>query len=507
MLKVMLVTWMLINFAFWLWWFQKNHIINIHFMAINTIALFYLYLFPAYLFFFALRMKKPNPELKLPHKLKVAMVVTKAPSEPFDVVKKTLAGMLRQHYPHDTWLADEKPESEVISWCLKKGVKISTRNGIEEYNRNTWPRRKRCKEGNLAYFYDKCGYANYDIICQMDADHIPQKDYLESMLRPFCDERVGYVTAPSICSNNAAGSWTARARLYSEGPLQGIQQAGHTNGFAPLCFGSHYAVRTQALKEIGGLGPELAEDHSTTMIMNAHGWRGVHAIEAMAYGNGPDNFSDAMTQEFQWSRSLTNILLMWTPKYIGRLPLHLKFQFLFSQLWYTFFSFSMLLGFSIPVFAVLNKTPLVKIPFPVFFIFNLANILATLMVIRYLKKLKLFRPIDAPIVSWEIAVFQIARWPWTLAGVLSSFYDFLRKKQFSFKVTPKDLNGFQPLPIKIISPYIGIVGFLCCFGLFADPYYEVRGYFYFLITSALMHFISLCVIIFLHAYENTEKNR
>ena len=151
----------------------------------------------------------------------------------------------------------------------------------------------------------------------------------------------------------------------------------------------------------------------------------MHALDAIVYGNGPDNFSDAMTQEFQWSRSLTNILLMWTPKYIGLLPLRLKLQFLFSQLWYSFFSFSMLLGFFIPVFAVLNKTPLVKIPYPVFFIINLAIILAALLVVHYLKKRGLFRPIDARIVSWEVAVFQIARWPWTLAGVLSSIFDFL----------------------------------------------------------------------------------
>ena len=42
---------------------------------------------------------------------------------------------------------------------------------------------------------------------------------LEEMLRPFRDPTVGYVSAPSICDRNAAGSWSARSRLYAEGML------------------------------------------------------------------------------------------------------------------------------------------------------------------------------------------------------------------------------------------------------------------------------------------------
>ncbi|MBP0651757.1 hypothetical protein J8J40_32320, partial [Mycobacterium tuberculosis] len=83
--------------------------------------------------------------------------------------------------------------------------------------------------------------------------------------------------APSICDRNAADSWSARGRLYAEASLHGALQCGYNNGWTPLCIGSHYAVRTKALRSIGGLGPELAEDHSTTLMMAAGGWRGVHA--------------------------------------------------------------------------------------------------------------------------------------------------------------------------------------------------------------------------------------
>ena len=95
--------------------------------------------------------------------------------------------------------------------------KISTRKDQTDYHRTNWPRRTKCKEGNLAFFYDHYGYANYDFVVQLDADHVPTEGYLEEMLRGFADPKVGYVSAPSICDSNAKESWSARGRLYVEG--------------------------------------------------------------------------------------------------------------------------------------------------------------------------------------------------------------------------------------------------------------------------------------------------
>jgi cellulose synthase (UDP-forming) len=88
---------------------------------------------------------------------RIAMIVTKAPSEPYELLVETLKRMLNQDYEgkYDVWIADERPTPEMEAWCATNGVRISTRFGIEEYHRKEWPKRTRCKEGNLAYFYDK----------------------------------------------------------------------------------------------------------------------------------------------------------------------------------------------------------------------------------------------------------------------------------------------------------------------------------------------------------------
>ena len=95
------------------------------------------------------------------------------------------------------------------------------------YHRSTWPRRTRCKEGNLSFFYNQFGYREYDFVVQMDADHVPQKGYLEEMLRPFCDPRLGtyLLQAYVIPTRQKAGqpahvywrgiiSWSTASRLH-----------------------------------------------------------------------------------------------------------------------------------------------------------------------------------------------------------------------------------------------------------------------------------------------------
>src|SRR4029077_1406650 len=133
-------------------------------------------------------------------------------------------------------------------------------------------------------------------------------------------------------------------------------------------IGSHYSVRTSALEQIGGLGPELAEDHSTTLMMNAAGWRGVHAIDAIAHGDGPLTFADMVTQEFQWSRSLVTVLLQYTPRYLSPLPGKLKAQFLFCQLWYPLFSLFMALIYILPIVALMTSVNFANVTYPHFFL-------------------------------------------------------------------------------------------------------------------------------------------
>lgn len=491
--------WLVGTLAFWHWALQPTVWVSTPGTLINLVLLIYVTGIPVWPFYLFLRMRQVNPKLPVPAGLRVAMVVTKAPSEPWELVQHTLRAALLQAPAHDTWLADEQPNDTVRAWCRDHGVGLSSRAGVEAYHRQEWPRRTRCKEGNLAYFYDHYGYANYDVVLQLDADHIPQAGYLLAMLQPFNDPTVGYVAAPSICNLNGARSWATRGRLFAEAVLHGPMQLGCNGVFAPLCIGSHYAVRTQALLETGGLGPELAEDHSTTLLLNAKGWKGAFAHRAICHGLGPETFEDAMLQEFQWSRSLTTILLRYLPGCLPKLPPPLRLQFLYAQVFYPLRGSLSLSGLLLPVLALMLDRPWMAVHYPAFLLFTSLQMLLTVLPVLQVRGCQLLRPMDAKIVSWEQALFELSRGPWILAGVLKAIEEWIRPRPITFRVTRKQVVA-QPLPLRFVMPYLiaVLIGLLATL-LFGDNTRFARGYVLLtLLTTTLFAITALAVAVLSH---------
>jgi len=492
---------------FWTWWLEPSHNLDTSRFWAASSFMGWSYFTQCYfmlLFLNGRRSTAPDPK---PGQWRVAMVVTKAPSEPLSLLKKTLTAMLAQDYPHDTWLADEDPSPETIAWCEANGVRISTRKGVADYHRATWPRRTRCKEGNLAYFYDHFGYDGYDIVAQLDADHVPQPGYLREMLRPFADPAVGYVSAPSICNANAAESWAARTRLDAEAAFHGLLQTGQTGLLTPMCIGSHYAVRTTALKAVGGLGPDLAEDHSTTLLLAAGGWRGVHAIDAIAYGDGPANLADLATQEFQWARSLTTLLLSHTGRYLGRLPLQLKFLFIFGQIWYPVSSALMLFLYLVPIYSLVNGVRFADVTYPAFVGHSLPNILVLIFYAFQLRSDGFFRPYDGKVMSKEKIMFVYLQWPWALWGCVTALRDKITGKFVDFRVTPKGEAATKKLPTKVVAAYsLLALGALLPVLLVRDIS-EARGFYILSAINGLIYTAIAVSIVLRHLMENGAELR
>lgn len=501
------VAWIAASGYFWVWWFQPSNNIHTLSFVVLTLSIGWLFFVQAYFLAVFLRARVSNARIEDLGLCRVAMVTTKTPAEPFSVVRATLEAMLAQEYPHDTWLADEDPDEETLEWCFEHGVKVSSRKGNADYHLVDWPRRTKCKEGNLAYFYDHFGYQNYDFVAQLDSDHVALPGYLSNLLRPFVDARVGYVSAPSICGSNASDNWSARTRLFSEGMFHGILQAGYTNGLAPVCIGSHYAVRTSALKEIGGLGPELAEDHSTSMIFNAHGWRGVHAIDAIAIGAGPVAASDLITQEFQWSRSLMTILVAHTPRYYRNLPARMRVQFVFMQLWYPLQTLFMALMFALPIIALVFDIRFVDVTFPAFIGHMLPSTLVMIAIAFAVRSDGFFRPESAAILSWEKALFMSIQWPWVLWGTATAIVDFLFGTKASFRVTPKGVQATQVLPMRVVAPYFILAVVSAVPILMMSDLEHARGFYILATINAAIYSIIFAVMVIRHIRENSISVR
>jgi cellulose synthase (UDP-forming) len=491
------------------WWIEPQHWTSMTWIVLNSVPLgIELVVLPIWLYWWLWRMKRPNPALTLP-RLRTAMIVTKAPSEPWTVVRMTLEAMLAQDFPHpyDVWLADERVAPETRAWCNERGVRISTREGVKAYHQASWPRRTRCKEGNLAFFYDTWGYRKYDVVAQLDADHIPEPSYLRQMVTPFVDENVGYVAAPSICDRNADRSWSARGRLYAEAVLHGPMQAGHSGGFAPSCIGSHYAVRTTALRQIGGIGPELAEDFTTTLMMSSHGWHGVFAIDAEAHGDGPDCLEDCLTQEFQWSRSMMNVMLGINGGYWAGLSLRAKLRLGFCEIWYPLFGLLMVLSVVMPLAAVVTRTPLMEVGLGDFYGHVAPEMVALVATVLWLGSLDCLRPQRAKAVSWEIVLFQLIRWPWVLLGCAHAVGGRIAGREFGFKVTPKGRTGVLPLPLKVVAPYLLLAIVSAIPTLFDLDAGAASGYRTLALINAGLYLIASVAIVAVHVREHQPGTR
>lgn len=505
-ITAMSVGWMACFVTFWLWWLTPANRAGWAGLVVNSAILFYVTAVPLYFLLAVSWLRRPDPTVPVP-KLRVAFIVTKAPSEPWDTARRTLERMLRQDYPYpyDVWIADEKPSDETLVWCAQNGVKVSTRQGVDAYHRATWPRRTKCKEGNLAYFYDGIGYQSYDVVAQLDCDHVPEPGYLAAVVRPFADPAVGYVAAPSMCDLNAKASWAARGRLYWEAVWHGPVQLGHNGGLAPVCIGSHYAVRTKALKEIGGIGPELAEDFSTSFLLNSAGWQGAFAIDAEAHGDGPMTFTDMLTQEFQWSRSLTMVLFGLVPPHLRRIRGVLKTRFGFALAYYPIISTVFSVGLLLPPLAVLTGIQWVHVSYPSF-LMHLASVSVWLVLVLWiLRRRGLTRPADAPVLAWENWLFVLTGWPYVVRGVIAGTIGVIRPKPVTFKVTPKGMGGMPTLPTPLMAPYLGITLTLSGIAIYGELADRVIGYVFLCLMGAFSYAMVSLTVPLLHIRESARK--
>jgi cellulose synthase (UDP-forming) len=123
---VLSVFWAASGTWFWVWWFDPAHFVGWVPFLFATIPLLWvqgLQLFFVYVLLQASKTTAPDP---VPGQWRVAMIVTKTPSEPFDVLEKTLRAMLDQDYQHDTWLAD----SGVVPPAWGKGIVAQGDSGL-----------------------------------------------------------------------------------------------------------------------------------------------------------------------------------------------------------------------------------------------------------------------------------------------------------------------------------------------------------------------------------------
>ncbi len=272
------------------------------------------------------RARDPIPMVPRPG-LRVAVLTTIVPGkEPLELVMATVRAMqrIRHDGPLDVWLLDEGDDPVVRRRCEELGVRHFSRKGRPEWNQPSGPFRARTKHGNHnSWRADH--ELDYDVVAQMDPDHVPFPNFLERTLGYFTDPDVAFVVAPQVYGN-LQESFVARGAAQLAYLFHGIIQRGGNGHAAPLLIGTNHLYRPTAFHQIGGYQDCIIEDHLTSMAIYAavneatgRTWKGVYTPDILAVGEGPATYSDFFSQQKRWAYGIWEIARQHSPLLFPRM--------------------------------------------------------------------------------------------------------------------------------------------------------------------------------------------
>ena len=153
-----------------------------------------------------------------------------------------------------------------------------------------------------------------------------------------------------------------------------------------------------------------------------------------------------LVQEFQWSRSLTTVLLGLVPRNLTRLSWRLRFRFLYALSYYTLLVVTTAAGLALAPTAAVTGRPWINVNYLAFLLhwWSISVWLVLLTVV--LRRRGLLRPRSAPILSWENWLYTLSRWPYIARGIGAAIIQTVRPRPVTFKVTPKAAGGLERLP-------------------------------------------------------------
>src|SRR5712691_7436333 len=502
---VLVLLWVVANLYFWYWWLQAGNIGNPVLFTLMSLTFFYEgSLLPSFYTFFVGQMRRPKwIDTDLAERAgilkRVAVISLTVPgSESLEFVKRQMLAMKNIRYPHDSWILVDKVHSpEIESLAQSLGIHYFSRQDttcwsteqIASWNQAGPPFKAKTKAGNMNSWIDAYG-GRYSHFTQLDIDHIPISSYLERVLGFFLDPKVKWVQAPSVYGN--LGEWTARGSAEQESVLQGPLQMGFL-GFCrtPFIIGSHCTYDMAAIRGIGGFQPTRAEDHLDTVFLAAQGYEGVFLPEVIAVGEGPENFETYVAQQFAWAFSMIQVLFTYTAKCIKRYTPRPAVQFLFVQTWYTLWSTSMLLLFTLPVISLFTNTPIARESYWRFLLHMLPMTVTALMIWIWSRPWHLPKEVS---LSWRGVVLHIVRWP----IVLSALVQVLLRVQKPYMITVKGLQRGEQRPFSLAAhyPYFVLIALslgACWFYLSLVGMSAVAGYLLFALQGAAIFLFTFSI--------------
>lgn len=217
-----------------------------------------------------------------------------------EVIEKTIVGALAMDWPDARiWVLDDGRRAWLRDLCADNGAGYITR-----------PDNRGAKAGNINH---ALVHTHANLVMVLDADFIPQRNFLWRTVGFFEDPTVGIVQVPHS--------------FYNSDPLQhnlGLRAAlpddqrfffetimpGRDGWNTAFCCGSNSITRRSLFESIGGQLPEgsITEDMLLTIAALRKGFVTRYLNEPLAFGLAPESVSAFFVQRQRWAQGGIQIL-------------------------------------------------------------------------------------------------------------------------------------------------------------------------------------------------------
>lgn len=211
-----------------------------------------------------------------------------------ELIRTTVRAARDMTLAHRTWVLDDGDSDVLERVCAEEGAGYLRREGGLH-----------AKAGNVNAALARTT-GEYVVI--LDADHVPEPNFLLQILPNFEDPDVAFVQSPQSFTNqtNLVSTGTSEAqRIFYELVCPG---KNHFN--AAFCVGTNVMFRRTALDEIGGIATgSNSEDIWTSLELHRRGWRSIYVPQVLARGLAPVDVSSYLKQQLRWASGGFEVVL------------------------------------------------------------------------------------------------------------------------------------------------------------------------------------------------------
>ena len=238
--------------------------------------------------------------------------------------------------------------------CTDKTYELAKQAGVYVYERHEDDPEKKRASYPIRLLVDEVLKSDkgYDAIVKFDADNIPSRNFLEEMNRALGDG-VEICRAHEAPSNLGQNCWTSVSGVYYARDSRLACNFRERAGMNSMISGAGMMVAVPLLREIGGWDAMSATDDAEFAVLRMKEGRRIHyASKAIVFEDQPSTRQDSANRNARMGNALAKLYWKEAFHLIGMFFKTGKFTYLdmFSQL--SFVPMPLLLGISIPVYAV-----------------------------------------------------------------------------------------------------------------------------------------------------------